>query len=194
MKLIFATQNKNKQEEARSILGNTIEIISLKDLNFFEELPETHFTLEENAAEKADFVFHRFHMNCFAEDTGLEIEALNGAPGILSARYGGEKKNPKDNIWLVLMQMRGMKNLNAKFRTVICLILEGKKSFFEGEVSGIISQEARGISGFGYDPIFIPAGFNQTFAEMDPATKNRISHRRNAFSGLKKFLQEEFKL
>lgn len=194
MKLVFATQNKHKQEEARCLLDNSIEIISLHDLNFFEELPETHATLEENAAEKADFVFSRFHMNCFAEDTGLEIEALNGAPGILSARYGGERKNQKDNIWLVLMQMRDMKNLNAKFRTVICLILEGKKSFFEGEVNGIISQEARGISGFGYDPIFIPEGFNQTFAEMDLSTKNKISHRKKAIFKMKSFLQEELKL
>lgn len=194
MKLVFATQNKHKQEEVRSLLDNTIEIISLSDLNFFEGLPETHSTLKENAEEKADFVFHQLHMNCFAEDTGLEIEALNGAPGVLSARYAGEKKNAKDNIWLVLMQMNSMKNLNAKFRTVICLILEGRKFFFEGEVSGIISQEARGISGFGYDPIFIPEGFDQTFAEMDFATKNKISHRKKAFSGMKNFLQEEWKL
>jgi XTP/dITP diphosphohydrolase len=194
VRLVFATQNKHKQEEARSLLDNTIEIISLADLNFFEELPETHFTLQENAEEKADFVFQRFHMDCFAEDTGLEIEALNGAPGILSARYGGEKKNPKDNIWLVLMQMKDMKNLNAKFRTVICLILKDRKYFFEGEVNGVISQEARGVSGFGYDPIFIPEGFNQTFAEMDFTTKNKISHRKKAFFKLKNFFKEELKL
>jgi len=194
VKLVFATQNKHKQEEVRYLLDHAIEIISLSDLDFFEELPETHLSLEKNAEEKTDFVFRHLHENCFGEDTGLEIEALNGAPGILSARYAGEKKNAKDNIWLVLMQMSDMKNFNAKFRTVICLILEGKKYFFEGEVNGIISQEPRGTSGFGYDPIFIPEGFDQTFAEMDFTTKNKISHRKKAFFKMNNFLQEELKL
>jgi XTP/dITP diphosphohydrolase len=190
VKLVFATQNNHKLEEMQNILGNFVKIISLRELNFFEELPETHFTLEENAEEKAEFLFHHFRMNCFSEDTGLEIEALNGAPGVFSARYAGEGKNASDNIKMVLEQMNNMENRIAKFRTVICLILEEKKFFFEGIMGGTIAHAPKGDSGFGYDPIFIPDGFKQTFGEMDFALKNEISHRKKAGEKMKTFLRE----
>ncbi|HYV91040.1 MAG TPA: RdgB/HAM1 family non-canonical purine NTP pyrophosphatase [Chitinophagales bacterium] len=193
MKLVFATQNKHKQEEAEHVLVNFAEVISLHDLNFFEELPETHNTLEENAAEKAAYIFDCFHTNCFAEDTGLEIEALNGGPGVFSARYAGERKDASDNIRLVLEKMIDAENRAAKFRTVICLILEERKFFFEGVMKGKISDKASGEFGFGYDPIFIPEGFEQTFAEMNFAAKNKISHRKKALEKMKMFLKEELK-
>ena len=193
MKLIFATQNKHKQEEAQHILADFTEVISLIELNFFDELPETHYTLEENAAEKAAFVFYRFHLNCFAEDTGLEIEALNGAPGVFSARYAGEKKNAAENIQLVLEKMNDADHRTAQFRTVICLIWKENKFFFEGIMKGKISVKASGESGFGYDPIFIPDGFDRTFAEMNFAMKNKISHRKKALEKMKRFLRDELK-
>jgi len=187
-KFVFATQNKHKLEEVKAILGNHYELISLADLNFTEELSETHHTLEENALEKSQFVFGHFHMNCFSEDTGLEIKALLGAPGVYSARYAGEGKNANDNIALVLHQMEKEKNRKARFRTVISLILEGKNHFFEGVTEGKILTERHGSSGFGYDPIFVPDGHVLTYAEMTADMKNQISHRKRAFEKMKEFL------
>src|SRR4249920_3504474 len=150
MKLLFATQNQNKLKEVKAILGNHIELISLNELHFKDELPETHDTLEENAEEKSRLIFDLFKMNCFSEDTGLEIKSLLGAPGVYSARYAGEGKNADDNIELVLKQLAHEKNRRARFRTVISLILEGKNHFFEGITEGTILSERRGKSGFGY--------------------------------------------
>lgn len=168
--------------------GGRHEIATLKDLNFAEELPETHFTLEENALEKAKFVYNHFHQDCFAEDTGLEIEALNGAPGVFSARYGGEEKNPAKNIARVLREMKDKVNRRATFRTVIALIIGGREYLFEGEIQGSILKEQKGSGGFGYDPVFQPDGFVKSFSEMTDEEKNAVSHRAKAFQKMKDFL------
>jgi len=188
MKLLFATQNPNKLKEVKAILGNHFELISLAELHFKEDLPETHDTLEENAEEKSRFIFDHFKMNCFSEDTGLEIKALLGAPGVFSARYAGEGKNADDNIDLVLQQMNKESNRRARFRSVISLILEGNNHFFEGITEGTILTERRGANGFGYDPIFVPDGQSLAYAEMASKLKNKISHRRRAFEKMKEFL------
>ncbi len=188
MKLIFATQNRHKLYEVQSIIGNQHQLISLADLNYFDELPETHFTLEENAEEKSEFIHARFNADCFAEDTGLEIEALNNEPGVFSARYAGEQKSALDNISLVLSKMAGVTNRKAKFRTVICLITGRGKYFFEGAVEGNILFENAGTSGFGYDPIFAPLGYEKSFAQLSFEEKNKVSHRSMAFIKMKNFL------
>jgi len=190
MTLLFATQNQHKRDEVQSILGDVLKIISLSDLHFKDELPETHFTLEENAFEKAQYVFDKFEMNCFSEDTGLEIESLGGAPGVFSARYGGEQKDPKENIRLVLKNMEHVINRAARFRTVVCLIWNKRPYFFEGLVQGKILTHEKGSSGFGYDPIFIPDGFQKSFAEMNALEKNNISHRSKAILAMKDFLMQ----
>ena len=194
MKLIFATQNRHKLNEVSAILGKDIELVSLPDLDFHDELPETHATLEENAEEKSRFVYDRFKSNCFAEDTALEVKALLGAPGVYSARYAGEGKNSDDNINLLLHQLGGEKNRRARFRTVISLILEGKNHFFEGITEGTISAARCGEGGFGYDPVFIPEGHVLSYAEMPPELKNKISHRRKAFEKMNAFLHEAGKI
>lgn len=194
MKLIFATQNRHKLNEVSAILGKDIELVSLPDLDFHDELPETHATLEENAEEKSRFVYDRFKSNCFAEDTGLEVKALLGAPGVYSARYAGEGKNSDDNINLLLHQLGGEKNRRARFRTVISLILEGKNHFFEGITEGTIPAARCGEGGFGYDPVFIPEGHVLSYAEMPPELKNKISHRRKAFEKMNAFLHEAGKI
>ncbi|MBX7139807.1 MAG: RdgB/HAM1 family non-canonical purine NTP pyrophosphatase [Chitinophagales bacterium] len=194
MKLIFATQNRHKLNEVSAILGKDIELVSLPDLDFHDELPETHATLEENAEEKSRFVYDRFKSNCFAEDTVLEVKALLGAPGVYSARYAGEGKNSDDNINLLLHQLGGEKNRRARFRTVISLILEGKNHFFEGITEGTISAARCGEGGFGYDPVFIPEGHVLSYAEMPPELKNKISHRRKAFEKMNAFLHEAGKI
>jgi XTP/dITP diphosphohydrolase len=188
VRLLFATQNNHKRDEVQAILGDAIHIISLKELNFSEELPETHFTLEENALEKAEFIYKKFAVDCFSEDAGLEIAALNGEPGVFSAGYAGPGRSSKDNINLVLEKMRGTENRNASFRAVICLILKSKPYYFHGVVKGTIIKEVRGVSGFGYDPIFMPEGFSRTFAEMTAIEKNAISHRRMAIEAMHRFL------
>ena len=190
MRLIFATQNNHKRDEVQAILGDAIEIISLKELNFSEELPETHFTLEENALEKAQFIYKKFGLDCFSEDAGLEIEALNGEPGVFSARYAGAGRSSKDNINLVLEKMSGMQNRNASFRAVICLIMKSKPYYFTGTVKGTITKQERGVTGFGYDPVFLPEGFSKTFAEMTPMEKNAISHRKMAIEAMSRFLSD----
>jgi XTP/dITP diphosphohydrolase len=188
MQLIFATQNQNKIQEIQTMLPPNLQLASLKDLNYNEELPETHETLHENALEKARYVAEKFNTNCFAEDTGLEVEALNGAPGVYSARYAGEQKNHTDNINLLLKNLQGETNRKARFRTVIALILYGKEHLFEGIVNGIIIETPKGTKGFGYDPIFIADGHTASFAEISIEDKNNISHRARAFSALKTFL------
>jgi XTP/dITP diphosphohydrolase len=188
MKLIFATQNKHKLEEVMKMLPSDLELQSLSDLKCFDELPETHETLHENALEKARYIAQKFHQNCFAEDTGLEVEALNGAPGVYSARYAGEHKNHSDNINLLLKNLNGVTNRKARFRTVIALILNGKEYLFEGIINGNIAKKPIGSMGFGYDPVFIADGYDKTFAEISIEEKNNISHRAKAFQALKNFL------
>ena len=174
---VFATNNKHKLEEIRHIVGDKIKILSLKDINCYEEIPETGSTIESNASEKAFYIFNKYHYNCFADDTGLEIEALDGRPGVYSARYAGENKSFEDNINKVLEELNGTSNRKACFRTIISLVIDSKEQLFEGRVDGIITTEKRGTKGFGYDPIFQPEGYNQTFAEMNAHEKNSLSHR-----------------
>ena len=190
MKLIFASNNKHKLEEVSHILGKDYKIISLKDLDINEDIPEDYHTLEENALFKARFANKITDMDVFADDTGLEIESLNGRPGVHSARFAGAGRNFDANIDKVLLLMSGADNRNARFRTVIALIIDKKEFIFEGIVEGTILHERRGAMGFGYDPIFLPRGENLTFAEMSLSDKNRISHRALAFEKLKIFLSQ----
>lgn len=186
--LIFATNNQHKLQEIRQILKQKIQIKGLKDIGFQGEIPETNPTLEGNALQKARYIHERYHTNCMADDTGLEIEALNGKPGVYSARYAGENCSYEDNMQKVLLEMKGKTNRNAKFRTVIALILDNREYLFDGEISGIITTEKHGTKGFGYDPIFLPDGESLTFAELPPERKNEISHRGLATGKLVKFL------
>jgi XTP/dITP diphosphohydrolase len=188
MDLVFATNNKHKLEEIRHIIGDQYKIISLKELDCDDEIPETEETLEGNALLKARYIHSKFNCNCFADDTGLEIEALNGEPGVYSARYAGEHCSFEDNIVKVLQKMEEKTNRNALFRTVIALIIDNTEYLFEGSIRGTIIKDRRGISGFGYDPIFIPEGYSETFAEMGNELKNQISHRALATQKLTQFL------
>lgn len=193
MKLLIATHNEHKTQEIRNILlssGLSINLSSLRDLGDMEEIPETGKTLAENALQKAKAGFERHNINCFSDDTGLEVEALGGAPGVFSARYAGPQCNPKDNIERLLKELKGVENRKARFRTIIALILDGKEYYFEGEVRGEIIEELRGEDGFGYDPIFLPEGSNLTFAEMEERAKNSISHRGRATQKLVEFLKD----
>ncbi len=182
--LVFATNNEHKLREIREIIGNAVRILGLKDIGLDVEIPETGDTLEENARQKARFVYERTGRDCFADDTGLEIEALGGRPGVYSARYAGEGCTFADNVRKVLQEMEGMENRKAQFRCVICLITEGREHLFEGSVRGRINDSSKGSDGFGYDPVFIPDGHRSTFAEMPPHLKNGISHRGRAVHGL----------
>ena len=188
MKLIFATHNKNKAFEIQKLLPNTFQVLTLDDLNFHDEIPENEPTIELNSAFKANFVFNRFEENCFADDTGLEIEFLNGRPGVHSARYAGNESNSDANMNLVLREMLNAENRKARFKTVITLILNGKQHIFEGIVNGIIISGKRGENGFGYDPIFIPENESKTFAEMNLSEKNQFSHRASAIEKMIHFL------
>ncbi len=188
-KIVFATNNQHKLSEVRNILSNDFEIISLNQLGFNDEIPETGETLAENASQKSHFIFERFQVDCFSDDTGLEVEALNGAPGVYSARYAGEKATYEDNVNKLLFEMQGQTNRKAAFKTVISLILDGKEYLFEGKVEGEIVTDKRGVGGFGYDPVFLPEGFNKTFSEMAPEVKNKISHRGMATAKLVDFLR-----
>ena len=200
MKIVFATNNQHKLEEIRSILGDSIEVLSLKDIGCDVDIPETGKTLEENALQKAQYVYDHYHMDCFADDTGLEVDALNGAPGVYSARYaGGEGHDSEANMTKLLHELGENNNRNARFRTVIALIQKknvcpcGCTSIkevhqFEGIVEGEIIRERRGGEGFGYDPIFQPSGYDQTFAELGMDIKNHISHRARATAKLAEFL------
>ncbi|MEK7254198.1 MAG: non-canonical purine NTP diphosphatase [Bacteroidota bacterium] len=189
--LVFATGNPNKIKEVHEILSGEFEILSLPDIGCPEDLPETNPTLEGNALQKARFVAENFGVNCFAEDTGLEIKALNGEPGVFSARYAGENKNPDANIELVLKKMQDASDRSARFKTVIALILDGQEYLFEGIAEGKIRREKSGAGGFGYDPIFQPDNFDTTFAEMQAAEKNAISHRGKAVCLLTDFLKRQ---
>ena len=188
MKLVFATANQNKAKEIQSLMPDSIEILSLNDINCSEEIPETQATIEGNASQKAFYVFEKYHQNCFADDTGLEIEALNGQPGVLSARYAGEAKNANDNMDKILSEMEGIGNRKARFKTVISLVISGKELQFEGVVNGTILNEKRGNSGFGYDPIFLPDGSTKSFAEMELPEKNKTSHRAKAIDKLATYI------
>ena len=187
-KFVFATNNAHKLEEVSFILKNKIELLSMKDINCNVDIPETADTLEGNALIKARYIFENYHLDCFADDTGLEVEALNGAPGVYSARYAGDAHNSEANMQKLLHDLEGIENRRAQFRTVFALIIDGKEHLFEGIVKGVITKNRRGTSGFGYDPIFIPEGYTQTFAEMGNELKNKISHRAIATNKLCKFL------
>lgn len=189
IELVFATNNQHKLGEMRQLAGDKFHLYSLRDINCFDDIPETADTLEGNAALKARYVWEKFGKNCFADDTGLEVDALNGRPGVYSARYAGEDQNSEANLAKVLKELNGNSNRVARFRTVICLIIEGVEYFFEGIVDGRLLSEQRGKEGFGYDPIFVPDGFDKTFAEMDLNVKNKISHRSKATEKLLHFLQ-----
>ena len=192
MEIVFATHNWHKTEEVRAILGQEYHILNLPELGC-PDIPETADTLKGNALQKAQYVVDHYHRNCFADDTGLEVEALGNQPGVYSARYAGEGCSYQDNVRKLLAEMRGITNRKACFKTVVALILDGKQYFFEGRVDGIILPEQRGTDGFGYDPVFLPDGHDKTFAEMDAATKNSISHRGRAIRQLATFLLERGK-
>lgn len=191
MKLVFATHNKNKAIEIQSLMPEGIEVLTLDEIGCTEDIPETADTLEGNAKIKADFVYETYGFNCFADDTGLEVEALNNEPGVLSARYAGSAKDPEQNIHLLLENLSSHNNRSAQFRTAIALRLNGETHLFEGIVSGTITAEKRGNDGFGYDPIFQPEGSNRTFAEMSLPEKNGMSHRARALSKMLDFLSEK---
>ncbi len=187
--LIFASGNENKVAEVEYKLGGVIKLKSLNAIGCNEEIPETGSTLEENARLKARYVWETYNVDCFADDTGLEVESLDGAPGVFSARYAGPQKNPADNMALLLSELKGKSNRRARFRTVICLIQGGREQLFEGIVYGEIIESARGSEGFGYDPIFVPEGCSKTFAEMTMEEKNTMSHRGRAIASLAVFLK-----
>lgn len=189
MKLIFASNNQHKIDELKAFAGNDIEIISLKDAGINIDIPEPHDTLEENASEKSWTIYKLTGVDCFSEDTGLEIEVLNGEPGVKSARYAGERRSFKDNIEKVLNKLSSQTNRKARFRAVISLIIDGKEKLFEGICPGKIIDNPKGTEGFGYDPIFIPYGSEKTFAEMEMDEKNRFNHRTKAAAKLVAFLQ-----
>jgi XTP/dITP diphosphohydrolase len=188
--LVFATNNKHKLEEISHIVGDKFKIIGLKDINCFEEIPETADTIEQNASQKSFYVYNRYGYNCFADDTGLEIDSLDGRPGVYSARYAGEGKNFDDNMNKVLIELSGVANRKAIFRTMISLVINGKEFLFEGRVSGVITSVKYGNNGFGYDPIFKPDGFTKTYAEMTIDEKNKFSHRALAVKKLIDFLNK----
>jgi XTP/dITP diphosphohydrolase len=188
MKICFATNNSKKIEEVKAALGTDFEIVSLKDIGCHEELPETGNTLNHNAFQKARFVKEKYGVDCFADDTGLEVESLNGDPGVYSGRYAGEPRSDERNIELLLKNLNGVEDRKACFRTVIALILDGKEYAFEGIATGEIIEVKIGGGGFGYDPIFRPEGYSRTFAELTMEEKNQISHRGKAVKALIEFL------
>lgn len=191
MKIVFATNNVHKLNEIRKISEGQLEILSLADINCHEDIPETGDTLQENALIKARFVKDQFGLDCFADDTGLEVEALNNAPGIYSARFAGEQCNPEDNMRKLIHDLEGIENRTARFRTVIALLIKDKEYFFEGEIAGEIINAKRGSNGFGYDPIFMPHGFDKTFGELSDDIKNSLSHRAIATQKLVTFLLKQ---
>jgi XTP/dITP diphosphohydrolase len=190
--LIFATNNQHKLDEVRSIPGLKYNIIGLKEAGIEIEIPEPYDTLEQNASEKSGVIYSLTGKDCFSEDTGLEVDALNGEPGVKSARYAGDDRSFSNNIYKLLHKMKGKTDRGARFRAVISLMLGGKEYIFEGICKGIIIADIRGNEGFGYDPVFIPDGANKTFAEMDMPEKNRYSHRKKAIDRLTRFLNDHF--
>ena len=190
MELIIASQNQNKLVEFKKILGDKINLFSLSDIGLNQEIPENEKTIKKNAMFKAKFVNTQTGKNVFADDTGLEIDSLNGEPGVYSARYSGVDRNPDKNIELVLTKLKNKSNRNSRFKTIISLIIDGKSVNFEGVVEGKITEEKRGSNGFGYDPIFQPNGYASTFGEMSLKEKNKISHRSIAINKMVKYLKE----
>ena len=190
MKLVFATHNMNKLKEIQTMLPDHIELLSLDDINCKEDIPETGDTIDENAILKAEYVKNNYGFDCFADDTGLEVEFLAGAPGVYSARYAGEQKDDEANLEKVLYQLQDKKDRSARFKTVIALNLKGNQNLFTGICEGSILKEKRGSKGFGYDPVFLPNGYDNTFAEMDIDQKTKISHRGKAFRELIEYLSK----
>jgi XTP/dITP diphosphohydrolase len=188
MELVFASSNEHKVNEIRAIVDEAIHLKSLNDIACFDDIPETGSTFEENAGQKSRYIYQKYHCDCFADDSGLEIDTLNAEPGVNSAQYSGTR-DFQQNMQLVLNRMEGQKNRTARFRTVISLLLNGNEYLFEGSIEGKIMQEQSGSMGFGYDPIFKPDGYEISFAEMDPSEKNRISHRAIAVKKLISFLK-----
>lgn len=189
-KLVFATNNRHKLEEVSAMTGGTVKIVSLAEIGCHDDIPETADTFQGNALQKAAYVYEHFGLPCFADDSGLEVDCLEGIPGVLSARYAGEHGNSEANIAKLLDAMKGSENRKADFKTVVALILpDGKTEFFEGRVDGVITMEKRGEEGFGYDPIFIPDGYDKTFAELGEDIKNKISHRAKAIAALCEYLK-----
>jgi XTP/dITP diphosphohydrolase len=190
-KLVFATQNNGKYNEVRKMMPKNISLLNLNDLNFMGIIEETGKTLKQNAKIKSDFIFKNFRINCFADDTGLEIDSLNDMPGVYSARFAGENCNSQDNIEKVWELLNGCKNTNARFKTIFSLNINGKTFFFEGKIDGKIIFKQKGLNGFGYDSIFIPNGYKKTFAELTLIEKNKISHRSKALKRLIIFLDKQ---
>lgn len=193
MKLVFATNNRHKLEEVRAIVGDRVEVLSLNDIDCHDDIPETEDTLQGNALIKARYIYEKFGVDCFADDTGLEVDALGGEPGVYSARYAGEECCSEANMQKLLHNLTGKIDRNAQFRTVIALIINGEEKLFNGIVKGTIAEEKMGDSGFGYDPIFIPEGFSESFAQMSSDQKNSISHRYRATKQLSDYLKEKYK-
>ena len=189
--LVFATSNKGKYDEVKKMMPRNINLLSLNDLNLTDDIQETGKTLKQNAKIKSDFIFNNFGINCFADDSGLEIDSLNGMPGIYSARFAGKTCNSNDNIEKVWKLLTGYKNTDAKFKSILSLNIDGKTFFFEGKINGKIIFNKRGTNGFGYDSIFIPNGYNKTFAELNSVEKNEISHRSKALKRLIIFLDKK---
>lgn len=190
MDLVFATHNKNKMKEIKALLPHYINLLSLDDIGCNEEIPETSDTIEGNAVLKAEYVKHRYGYDVFADDTGLEVEALDGSPGVLSARYAGEEKNDQANMEKLLQELKDKDNRKARFKTVIALNLNDRQNLFVGTCNGTITEEARGNQGFGYDPTFQPEGHDKTFAEMSLSEKSELSHRAKAFRALISYLSK----
>ena len=188
MEIVFASANEHKVQEVECKLGGTHTLKSLNAIGCVDEIPETGDTLEENARMKARYVWENYNLDCFADDTGLEVDTLGGRPGVYSARFAGPQRNAADNMALLLRELSGIANRKARFRTVICLIVDGEERLFEGIVDGTIIKEARGTEGFGYDPVFVPDGFDRTFAEMTIDEKNAMSHRGRAIQALATYL------
>ena len=192
MRLVFATNNKHKLQEVRDIVGDRVEVLSLADINCYDDIPETADTLQGNALIKARHIYAKYGLDCFADDTGLEVEVLGGAPGVYSARYAGEECDSEANMQKLLQNLTGETNRNAQFRTVIALIIRGEEKLFNGIVKGAIATEKKGDSGFGYDPIFIPEGHSESFAQMSSEMKNSMSHRFRATQQLGDYLKENY--
>lgn len=192
MRLVFATNNRHKLDEVRAIVGDRVEVLSLNDIGCHDDIPETAGTLQGNALIKARYIYERYGVDCFADDTGLEVDALGGEPGVYSARYAGEECDPEANMKKLLHNLTGKTCRSAQFRTVIALIVDGEEKLFNGIVKGSITEEKRGDSGFGYDPIFIPEGFSESFAQMSSGLKNSISHRYRATQLLSDYLKEKY--
>jgi XTP/dITP diphosphohydrolase len=189
-KIVFATNNQHKLEELRAILSGNYQMLALADIGFYEDIPETGETLAENASIKSQHIFNQFQIDCFSDDTGLEVDALDGRPGVYSARYAGENCTYAQNVDKLLDELKGKENRKARFKTVISLIIDRTEYLFEGRVEGTITKEKHGDKGFGYDPVFLPDGFKQTFAEMPAGLKNKISHRGKAVAKLVEFLNK----